>query len=106
MSLGDPLKHELKIWPQYYSRVVAGELTYQVRNNDREFQFGDTVVLKEWDPTPVNSTTNVAKGYVKDSEPLEFRVGYVQILRSDEVVFSLLPINNAEKPQTRSKKVK
>jgi len=44
------VKHELKIWPQYYEAVANGSKTFELRKNDREFQKGDEVVLKEYDP--------------------------------------------------------
>ena len=42
-------KHELKCWPVYFQRVWTGEKTFEVRLDDRGFQRGDTVVLREWD---------------------------------------------------------
>jgi hypothetical protein len=86
------LNHDLKIWPQFYSRVQDGSKTFEVRKNDRQFQFGDTVTLREWDPDPVNKTVPLspAKGYT-DSPPLKFRIGYIYVLDSETVVFSLLP---------------
>jgi len=82
--------HELKIHPQYYCRVADGSKTFEVRNNDRGFQPGDTVILKEWDPEPVNSTGITPKGFT-ESKPLKFKIGYILVLDSNRVVFSLLP---------------
>lgn len=42
--------HELKIWPPYYEAVAVGEKTFEVRKNDRDFQPGDRLHLREWDP--------------------------------------------------------
>lgn len=86
------MKHDLKIWPQYYARVAEGTKTFEVRENDRGFQYGDTVVLREWDPEPENpnATKQQARGYT-ESAPLEFTIGYVFQLDSSRVVFSLLP---------------
>jgi len=87
------LRHELKIWPQYYCRVVDGSKTFEIRENDRGYQPGDTVVLKEWDPTPANKTEkNIPKGYT-GSPDLEFRIGYMHILDRSMVIFSLIPIS-------------
>ena len=83
--------HQLKIWPQYYCRVADGTKTFEIRKNDRAFQSGDTVVLREWNPNPQNSTTDSPKGYT-DSKALKFRIGYIHYLNSNDVIFSLLPI--------------
>lgn len=87
------MKHELKIWPVYYERVANGSKTFEVRRNDRNFQMGDEVILREWDPDPINPTdmTSSPKGFTS-SKPLNFNVGYVHVLDEKTVVFSLLPI--------------
>ena len=41
--------HELKIYPKYFEKVLDGTKTFEVRKNDRGFQVGDTVILKEFD---------------------------------------------------------
>lgn len=42
--------HELKSWPQFFVKVITGEKTFEVRLNDRDFQVGDFLFLREWDP--------------------------------------------------------
>ena len=85
------MTHELKIWPQYYVNVANGSKTFELRNNDRAFQKGDTVVLKEWDPTPDEKDPNRnPKGYTK-AVPLTFEIGFVYVLDGQRVIFSLLP---------------
>jgi len=42
--------HDLKILPMYFERVQSGQKKFEVRQNDRDFQTGDTVELAEWDP--------------------------------------------------------
>lgn len=90
------MKHELKIWPQFYCRVADGSKTFELRDNDRGFQPGDTVTLREWDPEPVNPTAPLTpKGYT-DSPSLTFKIGYVLVLDHSRVIFSLLPIKKAK----------
>ena len=93
------MNHDLKIWPKFYQRVKDGSKTFEVRNNDRSFQMGDTVTLREWDPEPINSTVPLSppKGYT-ESEPLNFKIGYIHVLHRTEVIFSLLPI---QKPKAQ-----
>lgn len=42
--------HELKILPKYFEEVVKGDKTFELRKNDRGFEKGDILLLKEWDP--------------------------------------------------------
>jgi ASC-1-like (ASCH) protein len=42
--------HELKTWPQYFQDIKEGKKTFEIRKNDRNYQVGDVLLLKEWDP--------------------------------------------------------
>lgn len=89
------MTHELKIWPQFYCRVKDGTKTFEVRKNDRNFQFGDIVILREWDPEPITGATKAPKGYT-DSPELTFKIGFILVLDSSTVAFSLLPIKKVK----------
>lgn len=52
------MSHELKCWPQYFQRVMAGTKRFEVRKNDRDFQVGDVLILREWDPKTATQTGN------------------------------------------------
>lgn len=39
--------HDLKIKPEYFSEVVKGIKTFEVRKNDRGFKVGDKINLRE-----------------------------------------------------------
>lgn len=102
------MKHDLKIWPQYFCRVEDGSKTFEVRTNDRGFQPGDEVTLKEWSPTVTTRTIGdndwtpmSGETYTEIQEPvgytgnsLSFRIGYVLPIDSERVVFSLLPMES------------
>lgn len=97
------MKHELKTWPQYFCRVEDGSKTFEVRKNDRGYQPGDIVVLREWDPTLVKKRDDNPMGYDEWTEAraytgnvLTFTVGYVLPIDSERVVFSLLKIRKGE----------
>lgn len=42
--------HELKCHPKYFERVLNGSKPFEIRKNDRDFQVGDVILLKEYDP--------------------------------------------------------
>ena len=59
--------HELKTLPQYYARVTDLQKTFEARKNDRDFQVGDILRLKEWYPKE-----NEFTGYF-----MEFKIEYI-----------------------------
>ena len=42
--------HELKIWPEYFDSILYGDKTFEFRFNDRNYQSGDSLCLKEFSP--------------------------------------------------------
>lgn len=42
--------HDLKTWPAYFERVANGEKTFEIRQDDRGYQRGDHLLLREYDP--------------------------------------------------------
>lgn len=40
--------HSLKILPVYFNAILEEGKTFELRKNDRDFQVGDLVLLKEW----------------------------------------------------------
>lgn len=42
--------HELKVWPAYFQPISNGEKSFEVRRDDRGFQKGDVLWLREFNP--------------------------------------------------------
>ncbi|GAB3313407.1 ASCH/PUA domain-containing protein [Hymenobacter humi] len=42
--------HELKTWPSCFAAASAGNKPFDVRENDRSFQVGDMLILREFNP--------------------------------------------------------
>ena len=56
-------KHELKLLPDFWGRVESGLKPFELRYNDRAFQVGDDLVLREWSPE-LGYTGRVLRGMV------------------------------------------
>lgn len=41
--------HHLKTYEEYFSLILRGRKTFELRKDDRDFQQGDTVILMETD---------------------------------------------------------
>jgi hypothetical protein len=70
-----PMEHDLKCWPGPYDAVVAGLKPYEIRENDRDFRVGDTLLLREWDPHLNHETPRRPGEYTGRS--LRVRVTYM-----------------------------
>lgn len=78
----DPKHHVLKCAPPYFQELWAGAKVFEVRRDDRDFQPGDTIMLREFDCGDYSGRACV------------FRIGYVLRdfigLRKGYCAFSLL----------------
>jgi Domain of unknown function (DUF3850) len=61
------VRHLVRSWPVYFGAIMTGEKRFEVRKNDRDYQTGDTILLKEYDPEK-----NIYTG-----RELLFRIGYI-----------------------------
>src|SRR5258705_5411646 len=50
MSNTDIRWHEMKSQPQFFSEILAGRKTHDLRQADRSFRVGDLIRLREWLP--------------------------------------------------------
>lgn len=67
--------HELKVWPEYYERLADGTKTFEVRKDDRGYQTGDTLILKEWAPRGTGSVWSGIGSYTGRS--MQRTVGFI-----------------------------
>ena len=56
--------HELKCWPESFVAIVTGIKTAEWRKDDRFYQPGDWLTLKEYHPTRAGYTGNAVTARV------------------------------------------
>lgn len=80
------MRHDLKIRPEYFNPVRNGLKTFEIRKNDRGFEPGDTVILREYSGSKYTGRAVIANiDYVSDFAQQD---GFV--------VFSLHNVRDAE----------
>jgi hypothetical protein len=73
-------EHRLKTWPVFFHGLVDGTKTAEVRQNDRGFQKGDVLVLREFNAETDDYTGRVELRTVSRVDELRLvmgREGYV-----------------------------
>ena len=89
------MEHELKVWPTYFERLLDGNKTFEIRRDDRGFQPGDRLILREWDPVGVTVLFGGVGGYT--GRKVVRTVGFVAkgtlfgLALGEYAVLSLLP---------------
>jgi hypothetical protein len=67
--------HELKCWPQFFDAIQSGDKNFEVRWDDRGYQAGDTVTIREFDESRVRGMLTLTNAYT--GRELQARIGYV-----------------------------
>jgi len=44
------MNHDVKCWPEYFEAMRVGDKPFDLRFNDRDYQVGDSVLMREWSP--------------------------------------------------------
>lgn len=73
-----PKIHELKILPEYYNAVQCGVKNFELRKDDRDYQVGDWLILREWkDGEYTGKATGHAIRYIlRDAQEYGLMKGY------------------------------
>lgn len=58
---------ELKIRQEYFESILSGEKRFEIRENDRNFQVGDILVLREYEGKYTGRAAVVEILYVLDN---------------------------------------
>lgn len=83
--------HDLKCWPAFFQATIEGRKKAEVRKDDRGYQTGDTLLLREWDPVakrPTGRTYAVRVTHLADLGT----IGVAGIF----VCLSFVPVRHAE----------
>lgn len=82
--------HELKIFSNFFEKVLYGDKTFEIRKNDRNFKEGDVVILNEIDGC------YGGKGYEYSGCKLTATIGFLTDFEQKDgyVVFSLLNVRD------------
>lgn len=93
-----PVIHDLKCEPMSFERLLDGTKTFEIRRDDRGYQLGDVLRLREWNPGMV--VHQLHDGYTGRVEMREvgfvFRQGYGVDLGEFVVMALLHPTTRAE----------
>lgn len=84
------MRHELKTWPEYFRALRRGVKPFEIRNDDRNFQVGDILVLREWEPDLEEYSGEVIEREVT----YVTRNAYLFGLRHGFVVMGVTPIDS------------
>lgn len=68
--------HTLSTWPGPFEAVLDGTKRFEYRLDDRGFELGDELVLREWDPSRFVSS-GVGGGGGLTGRQLKCRVTYI-----------------------------
>lgn len=69
------MRHNKKIWPEYFDLIKSGKKTFELRLADWECKEGDILVLQEWDPETKKYTGRELEKevtYVRKTKDLSF----------------------------------
>lgn len=69
--------HDLKVWPSFFPALLDGSKPFEIRKNDRDFQVGDVLILREWDQMSFQYSGRYVTRHVCYMTEWEQKPGYV-----------------------------
>ncbi len=93
------MQHELKIWNESFDALLRGKKTAELRKDDRGFDLGDTLLLREYRPVSASYTGRAALfeiTHIMNQEVFGLKTGYVML--SLRPIPSQIAPESAEKP--------
>lgn len=75
--------HDLKIWPEHFNPLLGGLKTAEIRWDDRGYTAGDTLHLREFDPSSGTFTGRETTREVSHVLPLSEARGWVLLSLAD-----------------------
>jgi hypothetical protein len=84
-----PKIHELKCDPEYFVKVFNGTKLFELRKNDREYEVGDWLKLREYDRATKTYSGRLISARITfiTEYPDAFRQGYVVLGIKMECVY-------------------
>jgi len=81
--------HDLKVWPDFFAAIGCGDKTFEIRKNDRGYQIGDLLRLREYEPGPDEYTGREVERTVSYLISGDDPMGYAFGLRAGFVAMGL-----------------
>lgn len=96
--------HEIKISSKEYNRINSGSQTFLVREDLNDFQTGDLIKMREWNPEPTNEAVpDIPRGYTGSADIIR-AIGTIQVAPNQRVaILSLLAVPLVQKSSKKSK---
>lgn len=74
--------HDLKCWPEPFQAIVDARKRHEFRRDDRAFEVGDLLLLREWNPDRADYTGRmlmVQALYISRGPEFDLPAGYAVI---------------------------
>lgn len=89
------MQHDLKLQTRFFEAVLNGTKSFELRENDRNFQVGDTLLLREYLPEDKSYTGRAIE------KSITFMLVGEYGLRHNMACLSLGPINTTTETGTK-----